>query len=182
MSQNPDAIETGPMPPGEAGILARQLMEAGYKGAFGRMGTGSEQIVKGLGGVDKVTKLYWWDAVPTEDPGIVKMSADYERLMKGPLPENTLVYSAQLAAEQILNAVTRAGTSDDVEKIAAELRKVPPESRYLGQGRVARQDDVQQQPAACLSGRNGLHRQRQERAAASCKHSWRVSSLRRAKF
>jgi branched-chain amino acid transport system substrate-binding protein len=134
MQQNPDAVETGPMPPGEAAILVRQLYEAGYKGAIGRMGTGSEQIVKGLGGIDKVTRLYWWDAVPTEDPGVVKMSADYERFMKGSLPENTLVYCAQLAAEQVLNAVSRAGTYEDVEKIAAELRKVPPESRYLGKG------------------------------------------------
>jgi branched-chain amino acid transport system substrate-binding protein len=134
MTQNPDAIETGPMQPGEATILVRQMLEAGYKGAFGRMGTGAEQIIKGMGGVDKITNMYWFDAVPTDDPGIVKMNAEYQTLMKAPIPENSLVYCAQLAAEQVLNAVSRAGTTEDVEKIAAELRKTPPTSRYLGKG------------------------------------------------
>ena len=134
MSTAPDAIELGPMPPAEATALVRQLLEAGYKGVFGRMGTGAEQIVKGVGGVDKVGNLYWYEAVPTDDPGIVKMRADYERLMKSPVPENSLVYNAQLAAEQIMRAVSRAGTFEDVEKVAAALRREPPESRYLGKG------------------------------------------------
>ncbi len=134
MMQAPDAIETGPMPPGEAMILSKQLLEAGYKGVFGRMGTGAEQIVKGVGGVDKMTTIYWYEAVPIEEPGIAKMNEEFQRLMKGPVPENSLVYNAQMAAEQILRAVSRAGSADDVEKIAAELRKVPPESRYLGKG------------------------------------------------
>ena len=98
------------------------------------MGTGAEQIVKGVGGVDKMTTIYWYEAVPIEEPGIAKMNEEFQRLMKGPVPENSLVYNAQMAAEQILRAVSRAGSADDVEKIAAELRKVPPESRYLGKG------------------------------------------------
>jgi branched-chain amino acid transport system substrate-binding protein len=132
MAQAPDAIETGPMQPGEASILVKQMLEAGYKGAFGRMGTGAEQIVRGVGGVDKMTTLYWYEAVPIEEPGIAKLNEDYARLMKSPIPENSLVYNAQLAAEQILRAVSAAGTFEDPEKVAAELRKTPPESRYLG--------------------------------------------------
>lgn len=134
MSQNPDAVELGPMPPGEAGILVRQMLEAGYKGVFGRMGAGAETIIKSVGGVDKMTNMYSWETVPTEDVGIVRMNADYERLMKSRPPENSLVYSAQLSAELILNAVTRAGTFENVEMIAAEMRKSPPDSRYLGKG------------------------------------------------
>lgn len=134
MAQNPDAVELGPMQPGEAGVLVRQMMEAGYKGVFGRMGTGAEQIIKSAGGVEKINTLYSFEAVPTEDPGIVRMNTEYERMMKSPVPANSLVYCAQLAAEQLLNAVTRAGTYEDVDKIAAELRRVAPESRYLGRG------------------------------------------------
>jgi branched-chain amino acid transport system substrate-binding protein len=134
MGQNPDAVEIGPMPPGEAGVLVRQLMEAGYKGAFGRMGTGAEQIIKSVGGAERLNALYSFEAVPTEDQGIVRMNAEYERMMKGPVPANSLVYCAQLGTEQLLNAVTRAGTYEDVDKIAAELRNSAPESRYLGKG------------------------------------------------
>lgn len=134
MVQAPDAIEMGPMSPGEASVLVKQLLEAGYKGVFGRMGTGYEQIVKAVGGADKMTTIYWYEAVPVEEPGIVRMNDEYARLMKAPIPENSLVYNAQMAAEQILRAITRAGTADDVEKVAAALRSVPPESRYLGKG------------------------------------------------
>jgi branched-chain amino acid transport system substrate-binding protein len=134
VGMNPDAIELGPMPPGEATVFVKQLKEAGYKGVFGRMGTGAEQIIKGLGGEENVGTMYSWNAVPTEDPGIQKLNADYQRVMKSPIPANSILYCAQLSTEQILRAVTRAGTADDVEKIAAELRKVPPQSRYLGKG------------------------------------------------
>lgn len=134
MSQNPSAIELGPMPPGEASILVKQLLEAGYKGVFGRMGTGAEQIVKSVGGVDKMTTIYWYEAVPVEEPGIVKMNGEYAKLLNSPLPENSLLYNGQMAAEQIIRAVVRAGTVVDVERIAAEMRKVAPESRYLGKG------------------------------------------------
>ena len=134
MSMGADVIELGPMPPGEATTLVRQLTEAGYTGTFGRMGTGAEQIVKGMGGVDKIRNMYWYEAVPTEEPGVVKMNAEYVALMKAPVPENSLVYNAQLAAEQIMRAVTRAGTYNDIEKVAAAMRSEPPMSRYLGQG------------------------------------------------
>jgi branched-chain amino acid transport system substrate-binding protein len=134
MNMKPEAVELGPMPPGEAAILVKQLLEAGYNGAFGRLGTGADLIVKSAGGVEKQKAFYWLEAVPTEDPGIRKMNADFERLMKAQVPDNSLVYSAQLAAEQMLRAVSLAGTDQDVEKIAAELRKMTPESRYLGKG------------------------------------------------
>ena len=133
MAQAPDAIEMGPMPPGEAGVLVKQLLEAGYKGVFGRMGTGAEQIVKAVGGVDKMSSIYWYEAVPTEEAGVRKLNEEFTKLMKTTVPENSLFYNGQLAAEQILRAVSRAG-SDDPEKVAAELRKAPPESRYLGKG------------------------------------------------
>lgn len=134
MSLNPDSIEMGPMPPGEATILVRQMLDAGYKGVFGRMGTGAEQIVKGVGGVDKMTNMFWYEAVPTDDPGVVQMNKEFTELMKAPVPENSLFYNAQMAAEQIVRAIVRAGAADDVEKVAAALRSAPPESRYLGKG------------------------------------------------
>ena len=134
ISMNPDAVEMGPMPPGEAMLLVKQMTEAGYKGVYARMGTGAEQIVKGMGGVDKISNMYWFDAVPTDDPGIERMKTEYVALMKSPVPENSLVFNAQLAAEQILQAVTRAGTYEDVDKVAAALRSEPPDSRYLGKG------------------------------------------------
>ena len=132
MSIAPDTVEFAAMPPGEAAILAKQLLEAGYGGAFGRAGAGAEVIIKNAGGVDKLNAFYWYDHVPTEDPGLKRLNADYQRLMKAPVPENSLVYSAQIAAEQMLRAIASAGTDQDGDMIAAALRRAPPESRYLG--------------------------------------------------
>lgn len=132
MSMNVDTVEVGSMPPGEGAILAKQLLQVGYAGAIGKLGAGGEAILTSLGGVQKQKAFYWFDHAPTEDPGIKKMNADFERLMKSPVPEAGNFYTAQIAAEQMLKAISLAGTDQDGEKIAAELRKMTPDSRYLG--------------------------------------------------
>ena len=132
MSTKVDVVDFTAMPPGEASNLAKQLLEAGFTGAFGRLGAGGDVIIKNSGGVEAYKAFYWFDHVPTEDPGIKKMSADFQRLMKAPVPDNALVFNAQIVAENLLRAISLAGTDQDGEKIAAELRKMTPESRYLG--------------------------------------------------
>jgi branched-chain amino acid transport system substrate-binding protein len=132
VAMKPDTVEVGPMPPGEAGILVKQMREAGYNGAFGRLGAGGEVIIKMSGGVENQNSFYWFDHVPTEDPGMKALRADFERLMKAPIPDNALVYNAQISAELLLKAISLAGGDQSGDKIAAELRKMTPESRYLG--------------------------------------------------
>jgi branched-chain amino acid transport system substrate-binding protein len=134
MSMDPGAVELGPMGPGEAGILAKQLLEAGYAGVLGRSGSGGNEIIRSVGGVSKLKALYFFDHVPTKDPGVERCNADFQRMMKAAVPDNTLFYSAQQGAELLLKAISLAGTDQDGEKIAAELRKMTPESRYLGKG------------------------------------------------
>jgi branched-chain amino acid transport system substrate-binding protein len=132
MNMNVDTVDFSALPPGEAGILAKQLLEAGFTGTFGRLGAGGDVIIKNSGGVAAFKGFYWFDHVPTEDPGMKQMATEFVNLMKAPLPENKLVFNAQIAAEQLLRAISRAGTDQDGPKIAAELRKMTPESRYLG--------------------------------------------------
>lgn len=132
MSMKVDTVELGPMPPGEAGILVKQMREAGYTGAFGRLGAGGDVIIRSAGGVEAQNAFYWFDHVPTDDAGIKRLDVDFQRLMKAPVPDNKLVYNAQISAELLLKAISLAGTDQSGEKIAAELRKMTPESRYLG--------------------------------------------------
>ncbi|MFL9951544.1 ABC transporter substrate-binding protein [Paraburkholderia agricolaris] len=132
MGMNVDAVELGGMPPGEASILVKQMREAGFAGAFGRLGAGGDVVIANSGGEQKQKAFYWFDHIPTEDPGIRKMNADYERLMKRPIPEMALWYNEQIAAEMLLKAISLAGTDQDGEKIAAALRNMVPESRYVG--------------------------------------------------
>ena len=132
MSANADALDFTGMPPGEAGILAKQLLEAGFTGVFGRLGAGGDVIIKNSGGIESHKSFYWFDHVPTEDAGIKRMVADFQRLMKAPVPDNALWFNAQIVAENLLRAISLAGTDQDGARIAAELRKMTPESRYLG--------------------------------------------------
>jgi branched-chain amino acid transport system substrate-binding protein len=132
MNLNPDVVDFTGGPPGEMGILARQLLEAGFTGAFGRLGAGGDVILKNAGGMSAFKKFFWFDHVPLGDPGIKRLNADFERVMKMPVPENALWYNSQITAENLLRAISAAGTDQDGDKIAAELRKMTPESRYLG--------------------------------------------------
>lgn len=132
MGMNVDTVELGGMPPGEAGILVKQMREAGYTGAFGRMGAGGDVVIGNSGGEQKQKAFYWFDHIPTDSPGIKQLNADYERLMKRPIPEMALWYNEQIATEMLLKAISLAGTGQDGEKIAAALRGMTPESRYVG--------------------------------------------------
>jgi branched-chain amino acid transport system substrate-binding protein len=135
MSANPDVVEMATVPPNDAVIITKQLMEAGYAGIIGSLGgTGSSPIVRGAGGVEKLKGFYWLELIPVDDPGVLRMKADYEKIMKGPPPENATFAIASTEAEQILRAISIAGTDQDGEKLAATLRSMTPESRYIGKG------------------------------------------------
>lgn len=135
INANPDTVETSSVPPGDATILTKQLLEAGYTGTIGSLGgVGSEPIIQGAGGVSKLKTFYWLELVPVDDPGFARLKADYRRVMKAPPPENPEFAVHVIAAEQLLRAISLAGTDRDAEKIAAELRKMTPESRYFGKG------------------------------------------------
>ena len=64
VSMNPDIVEVGPMPPGDAALLGKQLLEAGYAGAIGKMGAGVEPMIKEMGGIGKLKNFYWFDHTP----------------------------------------------------------------------------------------------------------------------
>jgi branched-chain amino acid transport system substrate-binding protein len=135
IAQNPDVLELAATPPGDVGPVVKALTEAGFKGIFGGIGgIGLNPVANGAGGVDKVKGYYWLELMPVEDPGARKLRVDYERLLKAAPPENAILFIASTAVEQMLRAISIAGTDRDAEKIAAALRKMTPESRYFGQG------------------------------------------------
>ena len=135
MLAKPDTIEMSALPPGDLSIIVRQLLEAGYKGAFGILGgSGPAAILQGAGGLENVKAAYWLEFVPFDDPGAAKMRSEHQRVMKSAVPENALFYTSAVATEQVLRSISRAGTDKDGTKIAAEMRKSPPESAFLGKG------------------------------------------------
>ena len=135
ISQDPDLVEFGGMPPPDVTNLARQLTEAGFKGYYGGMGgIGMDPVTQGAGGVAKVKGYFWLELMPIEDPGAVKLREDYQRVMKVAPPANAMLYTSTFTAEVIAKAISTAGTDSDSEKLAAALRSNAPESEYFGKG------------------------------------------------
>jgi branched-chain amino acid transport system substrate-binding protein len=135
MAQNPDIVELAAMPPPDVTNFVRQLTQAGYAGVYGGMGgIGMEPVVQGAGGVDKIKGYFWLELMPVEDPGALRLREDYKKTMKSEPTTNAMLYTSTFAAENILRAVSLAGTDSDVDKLADVLRKTAPESEYFGKG------------------------------------------------
>src|SRR5208337_4695521 len=136
MNENPDLVELGTTPPGDQSLLVKQLLEAGYQGTFGSLGGGGEKVLlEGASGDPKnLGNAFWLNIVALEHPSVPQMKADFELVMKAPLPTFPHFYVAQTSAEQVLKAMSVAGTDKDGEKIADALRNMTPESRYFGKG------------------------------------------------
>jgi branched-chain amino acid transport system substrate-binding protein len=135
LSQNPDAVEVATMPPPDVTNFVKQMTEAGFAGVYGGSGgVGLNPVVQGAGGVEKIKGYFWLELMPVEDPGAVKLRADYLALMKMPAPDNGIFYTATYAAEVYLKAISVAGTDSDADKIADAMRKMTPESKYFGKG------------------------------------------------
>jgi branched-chain amino acid transport system substrate-binding protein len=133
MAANPDAVEIATVPPGDAAILVKQLLEAGFDGVIGSLGgVGLKPIEDGAGGIANLKNVYWLETSPVDAPGIVRMREDYRKTFNKDAPTNPLFPVYVLAAEVVLEGISAAGTDSDGEKIAAALRSLTPESRYMG--------------------------------------------------
>jgi branched-chain amino acid transport system substrate-binding protein len=135
MNKKPDTVDLATVPPGDTATITKQLVEAGYEGFIGRSGgSGSTEIIRAAGGVEKIKGFYWLELVPLDDPKVRTLRADYEAVMKNPVPENTIVYTSATATYLALKAIAAASTDSDAEKVAVALRKLVPETPYLGKG------------------------------------------------
>src|SRR5919198_2388806 len=62
LAANPDAVDTASSPPGDSGIMVKQLRQAGFKGPIGRLGgPGTDEIARVAGGLDVLRDFYWYE-------------------------------------------------------------------------------------------------------------------------
>ena len=135
LATKPDAVDTASSPPGDAGVLVKQLRLAGFTGPIGRLGgPGTEEIMRVAGGIDVLKDFYWFESVATEDPKVRAINDEYRKLIGKEPPGNTGFWADLPAARLTLKAISAAGTADDVQKVAAALRKLPVDDPNLGKG------------------------------------------------
>ncbi len=135
MGANPDVVDTVSTPPGDAGILIKQLRQAGYKGVIGRLGgPGTEEILRIAGGMEVVRDFYWFEPVFIDD-NVRKLQGEYRNLLKAEPPENNFFYLFVAGGRALAQAITNAGTYKDSEKVAEALRTLQVKDPNLGDGK-----------------------------------------------
>jgi len=134
LATNPDAVDTASSPPGDAGVIVKQLRLAGFKGPIGRMGgPGTEEILRVSGGIDVLKDFYWFETVAVTDS--VKAIDDLYRKLLGKEPVGGSALWGDLpAARMTMQAIVNAGTVEDAHTVAAELRKLPVDDPNMGKG------------------------------------------------
>ncbi len=135
LARNPDAVDTASSAPSDAGVIVKQLREAGFKGPVGRLGgAATDEILRIVGGPEVLRDFYWFENIPTDDPTVKAIYPDFKRVMGVDAPENTNMILWSAATRMLLQAISNAGTTTDTKKVAEALRALPVHDRYLGEG------------------------------------------------
>jgi branched-chain amino acid transport system substrate-binding protein len=135
LAAKPDVVDTASSPPGDAGVIVKQLRLAGFTGPIGRLGgPGTEEILRVAGGIEVLKDFYWFETVATGDPKVREIDALYRKYLGKEPVGGTALWGDLPAARLTMKAITAAGTADDAQKVAAALRKLPVEDPNMGKG------------------------------------------------
>lgn len=130
LALKPDIIELGTTPPGTSGLIVRQAREMGFKGQFVKIGgPGVPQIVAAAG-KEFAEGLICYAAADTTTKAYKDLEAKYAQVLKPPMNEFTVYFYDM--ARMLLEAIQRAGTVDDTDKVRAEFEKLSPFSGIQG--------------------------------------------------
>lgn len=134
LSGKPEAVDLASSPAGDAGIIVKQLRQAGFEGPIFRLGgPGTEEIGRVAGGYDVLKDFLWYEPVSMDD-NLRALEKKHEKLMGAPRPENADYFRWLFSARMTIKAVQAAQSLDDADKIAAAMRKLPVEDEHIGKG------------------------------------------------
>jgi branched-chain amino acid transport system substrate-binding protein len=135
LAAKPDVVDTASSPPGDAGVIVKQLRLAGFTGPIGRLGgPGTEEIIRVAGGIDVLKDFFWYETVATGDPKVQEIDALYRKFLGKEPVGGTALWGDLPAARMTMKAIAAAGTADDAVKIAEAMRKLPVEDPNMGKG------------------------------------------------
>jgi branched-chain amino acid transport system substrate-binding protein len=135
LAGHPDVVDTASSPPGDAGVIVKQLRLAGFNGPIGRLGgAGTEEILRVSGGMEVLKDFYWYETVAIEDPKVREIDAQFKKLLGKDPVGGTSMWGDLPAARMTLKAISAAGTADDAGKVAAAMRALPVEDPNMGKG------------------------------------------------
>lgn len=130
LAMKPDLIDMSGASPVHSGLLVRQARELGYRGRFAKLsGPCPNDIVKTAGAKGAEGTIHALNADPNS-PAYKKLIADYAAI-DGHEPNDTIVFFVE-GPRILLRAIEKAGTVDDVNKVAAAFAKALPMQSVLG--------------------------------------------------
>jgi branched-chain amino acid transport system substrate-binding protein len=140
LNAKPEAVDLASSPPGDAGIIVKQLRQAGFEGPIGRLGGPGYSEISRVAGGDAVLKDFYWYEPVLIDEKAQSMAEEYKKLMGSDRPENNLFFQWVSAARMVVKAIAKAGTITDTERVAEALRSLPVDDPNLGPGHWIGQD------------------------------------------
>ncbi len=165
LAKNPDAVDTASSAPSDAGIMVKQLRQAGFKGPIGRLGgAATDEIIRIAGSVETVKDFYWYENVATSDPKVQAIYDEFKQVMGVPAPENTTMI-LWVAASQVLLELDLQGRHDDRHQEGRGSDAGSSRRRQISrQGFLDRQVLLRHQAGNRISIRHRHDRRRQDAA------------------
>ncbi|MGY3617946.1 ABC transporter substrate-binding protein [Bradyrhizobium sp. USDA 10063] len=134
MNAKPEAVDLASSPPGDAGIMVKQLRQAGFEGPIGRLGGPGYGEISRVAGGDAVLKDFYWYEPVLVDEKVQLIADEYKKLFGTERPENNLFFQWVSGARMVVKAIAKAGTITDTEKVAQALRALPVDDPNIGSG------------------------------------------------
>jgi branched-chain amino acid transport system substrate-binding protein len=134
MNAKPEAVDLASSPPGDAGIMVKQLRQAGFEGPIGRLGGPGYGEISRVAGGDAVLKDFYWYEPVLIDEKVQLIADEYKKLLGAERPENNLFFQWVSGARMVIKAIAKAGTITDTEKVAQALRALPVTDPNIGSG------------------------------------------------
>jgi len=128
----PDLVDLASTPPGDSGVIIKQLRQAGYDGPIGRIGgEATSAIIDAVGSPAGLGDFYYYAAIDSE----ARPVQDYFAAFAARFGNPPLTVSAQAlpAARMLLHAIDETDSTDPAV-VAAALEKLPVDDPTVGKG------------------------------------------------
>ncbi len=132
MRGNPDVIDFASSPAGDVGTMMKQLRQAGYDGIFARLGGDSTIEITKVAGLDNIENFFYYAPVDFGSPEVKKILPAFKEATG--MDATGIALGWVPGARSLLESIEAAGTIDDTEAVAKELRKNDLSDPLLGKG------------------------------------------------